>query len=380
MSIEHIKLKGSTHYRAVVYVNRIKRQKTFHRKVDALAWEVEQKTGRGIETLVSLEPLVPLKQPESPVTFGQLMERFEKDYSADENAHSTRIMNRSIYDNYLFGFSSAPLTEVSTEAIRSHLTLLRQENGISKGRVNRIRQLLHVMFNRAIEWNLVESNPISRIKKLRDVDYSDPNTIKYLTKEEVDILLDWVRVNSPWFYSKIVVLVFTGIRYGEMAALRVRDVRLNPKNPQLVICRSRCRHTGEFGPPKGKRTRILSIGPKLASFLETLVPGRGNDDPLLWDNWDDGRWTTRCANHFAKAIKATGISKISMHQLRHTYAVRYLENGGNIYDLKEMLGHREIKTTMRYSHFSPAMAERSRGVVDYESPAPSLAVIDGGKP
>lgn len=70
--------------------------------------------------------------------------------------------------------------------------------------------------------------------------------------------------------------------------------------------------------------------------------------------------------------------KITLHDLRHCYAVRFLENGGHIYSLKEMLGHRDIKTTMRYSHFSPAMAEQARGIVDFTRPTPQFTVLNGG--
>ncbi len=163
-----------------------------------------------------------------------------------------------------------------------------------------------------------------------------------------------------------------------MAALRVEDLRLHAANPHLSICRSRCRHTGQFLLPKGRRARMIPLSDGLLEFLTSLSKGKKSEEPLMWSNWEEGRWPSRCYDHFQKAIKEVGVTRITVHDLRHTYAVRFLEREGHIFDLKEILGHRDMKLTMRYSHFSAVMAERSRGIVDYERPTPALTVVDGG--
>lgn len=193
-------------------------------------------------------------------------------------------------------------------------------------------------------------------------------------EDQTDISLETPLVRDV----EVVVLMFTGARYGEMIALRRSDLRLALKTPHLSISRSRCRHTGTFLPPKGKRSRMIPLSAGLVSFLEPLIDGKKSDDPLLLKEWKEGRWPTKMEDHFKKATREAKVSQVRIHDLRHTFAVRFIENGGHLYILKEILGHSTMKLTMRYSHFSPAMAEQAREIVSFKPPRPNLAVVDGG--
>jgi len=56
--------------------------------------------------------------------------------------------------------------------------------------------------------------------------------------------------------------------------------------------------------------------------------------------------------HFLKDIQEAGVPEIRIHDLRHTYASQYMMSGGNIFDLQKILGHSDLKMTMRYAHLS----------------------------
>lgn len=371
MSIETITRNQRVRYRAVVRIGCKRLSRTFARKLDAKNWEAEMRLAK--ESGASDQ----FKQ--SDETVDMLWARFESEYSESKNAASTRIMNRSLYGNYIKKiFGNTPVQRLKTEEVEIYFNHLRREKKVSNGRLNRIRQLLHVMLNRAIAWRIIEQNPIARLERLPARDYLAPDQIRFLSEEEAQTILTWSKDNDPWLYPKIVVLLHTGIRFGEMSALRVEDLRLFAASPHLSICRSRCRHTGQFQLPKGRRARMIPLSDGLKDFLASLANGKKIEDPLMWTSWEEGRWPSRVYDHFQKAIKETGVTRITVHDLRHTFAVRFLEREGHIFDLKEILGHRDIKLTMRYSHFSAAMAERSRGIVDYQHPAPTLTVVDGG--
>lgn len=367
MSIETINRKNRVTFRAVVRIGHQKVSKTFGRKLDARAWEAAIKTKGSYH----------LRQARS-VTLAELWERFDFKHSQLRNAPSTQVMNRSLFGKYLNDpFGKKRLSDLTDNTWETYFDYLR-EQGTSNGRINRVRQLLHVMFARAVKWKLVQINPITSVDKLpKD---SGRDSVRYLSKGETYKLLEWLRINDPWLYPKIVVLIFTGIRYGEMVGLRVEDLKLSSEVPHLVIARSRCRHSGGLVSTKGKRGRVVPLGDGLASFLRQIAEGKASDSPLLWNDTSEGRWPTKATKHFKKALAVTGIPPITIHQLRHSYSVLFLEGNGQAYDLKEVLGHRDMKTTMLYSHFSPAMAERVRGVVDYVRPTPSLTVVEGGLP
>ena len=59
------------------------------------------------------------------------------------------------------------------------------------------------------------------------------------------------------------------------------------------------------------------------------------------------------------------VKKIRFHDLRHTFASHYVMNGGNIFELQQILGRSDTKTTMRYSHFSPDHIAHTANIVRF---------------
>jgi hypothetical protein len=117
----------------------------------------------------------------------------------------------------------------------------------------------------------------------------------------------------------------------------------------------------------------------MASFLAPFIKGRRGDSPLVWEDWSEAHNPWKFSKRFRKALAEAGVTPIRVHDLRHTFAVHFLERGGHLYDLQKLLGHSTSKLTERYSHFSLAMVERSCGVVDHHGAGkPQLTVVDGG--
>ncbi|HIB84645.1 MAG TPA: integrase, partial [Chromatiaceae bacterium] len=80
-----------------------------------------------------------------------------------------------------------------------------------------------------------------------------------------------------------------------------------------------------------------------------------------------------------KAIKRAGLSDVTIHTFRHTHASRLIQNGMSVYEVKEMLGHTDIKTTLRYAHLEQREVScRARDVIDLlnsESSKPTLTIV-----
>lgn len=118
-----------------------------------------------------------------------------------------------------------------------------------------------------------------------------------------------------------------GARWSEAEKLTASQIRNN---------------TITFIKTKGKRNRSVPISEELA---KTLPKDNGNN-PLF----------KSCYSAFRSALERTGIElpeRQSSHVLRHTFASHIMMSGGNILVLQRILGHTDIKMTMRYSHFSP---------------------------
>ena len=67
---------------------------------------------------------------------------------------------------------------------------------------------------------------------------------------------------------------------------------------------------------------------------------------------------------FSRAIKRSGIEDFHFHDLRHTFATRLVQNGVDIYVVKELLGHKTITMTMRYAHHYPESLRSSIDILD----------------
>lgn len=108
---------------------------------------------------------------------------------------------------------------------------------------------------------------------------------------------------------------------------------------------------------KGNKDRITVVSPKCISELSCLMMGKSGD-ALIFESERGGMLSSRAAQKiFERALRQAGILKdASFHSLRHSFATHVLENGVDIRYVQELLGHRNIRTTERYTHVTnPAL-------------------------
>ena len=132
------------------------------------------------------------------------------------------------------------------------------------------------------------------------------------------------------------LMLDAGLRLNEVVTAQVTDLHL-PEGYLIV--------TG-----KGSKQRAVSFGvttlEHLKAYLAAVTPSRAllqtaEGEPLTQDT---------IKNMFRKLKRKSEVQRLHPHLLRHTFATRYLENGGSIYTLKELLGHTTLKQTQAYLH------------------------------
>jgi integrase/recombinase XerD len=143
----------------------------------------------------------------------------------------------------------------------------------------------------------------------------------------------------------------TGIRTGEVRNLDVEDVDL--KNSRLFIREG-----------KGRKDRVVPLGEHVKEWLQRYIrKGRPalkknaadkNEQGLFLSLFGIRVWPTAISRAFKRRLEACGIAakKLCPHMLRHSFATHMLEHGAGIKQVKEILGHSCIETTVRYTHFS----------------------------
>lgn len=168
-------------------------------------------------------------------------------------------------------------------------------------------------------------NPLERVKPLR----LQERELSYLTEQQVIQLFQVIhqRCKTPHVAMVAAVCLATGCRWGEAQGLtpdRVRD--------GLVT----------FTNTKGKRVRSVPVDPLLQA--------------RLLDHFQEHGLFSNCLNSFNKTLAASGLPLSpgqASHVLRHTFASRFVMNGGNILTLQRILGHTSLTMTMRYAHLAP---------------------------
>lgn len=179
------------------------------------------------------------------------------------------------------------------------------------------------MFNELRRLGVWEKpNPIELIREFR----IHESEMAFLTHEQINELLVSCDQSSAKDLTLIVkIALSTGARWSEAEELTGSQVTKNKIT---------------FVKTKGKKNRTVPIG----DGLYTEIPKKR------------GRLFTGCYSAFRTAVRRAKIELPSgqlSHVLRHTFASHFMMNGGNILVLQKILGHTDIKMTMRYAHFSP---------------------------
>jgi integrase len=240
-------------------------------------------------------------------------------------------------------FGDQPLesiTSASIEAWRASLTAL------SARTKNKLLVVMHGVFRRAQHvWSL-PANPVAAVEKYRQWSSGD---IDVFSPEEV---LALVRAATSEQDAAIYLLAaFTGLRRGELLALRWRDVDFGGS-----VIRARSSYAaGQLTTPKSGKVRSVPMAPDVAEALARLgqrVDWVGDDDlvfPGETGSYLDGSALRR---RYGTALARAGLRPLRFHDLRHTFGTRMIAKA-DIRRVQEWMGHADVQTTMRYLHYAP---------------------------
>jgi integrase len=154
---------------------------------------------------------------------------------------------------------------------------------------------------------------------------------------------------------------FTGLRMGELLALRWRDVDFAGSTVRVRASF----YNGNLSTPKSGKVRAVPLAPDVATALAQL--GRrenwvGDDDLVFAGEGGDHLDASALRRRYKTALAAASLRRLRFHDLRHTFGTRMIAKA-DIRRVQEWMGHADIQTTMRYLHFAPR-AEDARLVAE----------------
>jgi len=236
------------------------------------------------------------------------------------------------------------VSEIDSIAIRGYLGYLHKRN--KKTTIARKLSALRSFFRYLIKRGLVEENPAEAIVTPKQ----DKTIPEYLPVDEMFRLLDSIRSGSLLDLRNRAIfetLYSSGIRISELVGMNTFDVDFNGATLRVL--------------GKGNKERIVPIGRKalqaIAHYRNQLQVECGTKVEVsgpLFLNKNNGRLSARSiARILGDLAKACGILKpISPHTLRHTFATHMLDAGADLRVVQELLGHKSLSTTQRYTHVS----------------------------
>lgn len=236
--------------------------------------------------------------------------------------------------------------------------------GSSPSTVQHLHTVLHRAFRMAEEWGYVQRSP-SRFARPPRVPRFD---LEPLSVDEVQRLL--VTAQGMRFEALIVLAVLTGMRQGELLALRWADVILDGE--AVVTVRGSLQRTREglcvMEPKTRDSMRAVAIGQVAAEALRRHRARQAQERLLLGDEWANfdlvfpnhfGRFQEAgafVARDFRPLLARAGLRRVRFHDLRHTFATLQLVSGQPVKIVSAMLGHSRTSITQDlYTHVSAAM-------------------------
>ncbi|HEY0278384.1 MAG TPA: tyrosine-type recombinase/integrase [Solirubrobacterales bacterium] len=278
------------------------------------------------------------------VTFSEAADEWLRYVEHDRDRKPSTIVGYKaiLRAQLLPAFGDEPIESITTERVESWLA------GFDRAPATRIKALvlLNGIFKRARKVYGLPTNPAAEVERPPMRQSGD---IDVFSLEEVMAL---VRAASSTQDAAIyLTAAFTGLRRGELLALRWRDVDFAN---QVVWVRSSYAD-GALTTPKSGKVRSVPMAPDVAEALAKLGQRKNwtADDDLVFvgqsGSYLDGRALRR---RYDAALKRAGLRKLRFHDLRHTFGTRMIGKA-DIRRVQEWMGHADIQTTMKYLHYAP---------------------------
>ncbi len=209
--------------------------------------------------------------------------------------------------------------------------------------VRKIVNVLSGALQLAVEDGRITANPAARLK-LPKVSKSQK---RYLTHQQVHALADAVDERSQGHGLAVLVLAYCGLRWGELAGLRVADVDIARRRLEIRQTMIEVNGYLQASTPKTYEERSIPVPSFVLELVALAIEGRPDGDPVFIGA-RGGVLRNRVFRRgsFDQAAVAIGVAGLTPHELRHTCASLSISAGANVKALQRMLGHSSAKETL----------------------------------
>jgi integrase len=224
------------------------------------------------------------------------------------------------------------ISEITSSKV-NQFKMARSEK-VSKASTNRDLAVLKNMFNLAIRWEWLESNPVSRIPLFEE----GQGRVRFLSDQEFDNLLN---ACPEWLQPIVLVARHTGLRRENILNLKWEQVDFFRR--VILIDQNQMKNGERIGIP---------LNDTVLQKLQDHISSSGNHSPYCFHHGNGKRYF-EIKRQWKKVLYKVGISDFRFHDLRHTFASSLVQRGVDLYVVQRLLGHKTQAMTQRYSHLAP---------------------------
>jgi len=285
---------------------------------------------------------------------------------------TTAVAYRSNLDkHFLPAFGNRPLGKILPSTIQEWVTTA-VAGGLSPRSVKKYHVMLSSIFKRAVRDRVIAFNPCEETELPKII----ARQTRTITPEEYRRILDAI---PDRFKDLLVTDIQTGLRWGELIALRPRHVdflrRTITVQETIVEVSKKHSPTGERmivkAYPKNNKPRVLGVRQDLLDLLAARIArlGLGRDD-LLFPSTETAGGNPLSRNTFRTRVWLPAIDKAQIdfpvrpHDLRHAHASWLLAGGADLKGVMDRMGHAQIMTTQKYLHALPDADQKNLAAFD----------------
>lgn len=290
-------------------------------------------------------------------TFEAFAQRWMRDYCKVEKAESQWQEDQSVIDRYLVpAFGRLRLDElrkaqlVEFKATLAKVDSERTKKPLSPKTVNNMLALAKKMLNTAVDMELIEASPWIAVKPLR----VSEDSFAFWTPTERDQFLRTISLVNEPFARLVCVACHTGLRLGELAGLRRKDIDFSARMVHIrgqysMKLGKRVDHT------KGKRSESVPLNAVALSALSHCLHIGSEESVFALEMFGNAQRQLR------KYADRSKVRSIRFHDLRHTFASCLAMAGVDLMVIQKLMRHKSYQMTLRYAHLHP---DHLRGATD----------------
>jgi integrase len=315
--------------------------KTCHAKIGRtididLATAREKAKERRAEITLGADPAAEKKARKAILTFTTFFEdhylpvarQTKRTWKRDQELFNLRLKDK---------FGRKKLSQITRAEIQTFHTRLRGK-GLAGATCDHYVKLLRRCLNLAVEWDLLNQNPAANFRL-----FNEPNQVEhFLDEDELSRLLEVLRKDQNQTVAQLVLWsLATGARLSESLGARWDHIDRARRIWRIPASNS-----------KSKRVRAIPLNAAAVGVLDAL----DTEDEFEWlfVNRRRKQPYRNVAKAFDRIRRAADLPHLRFHDMRHGFASHLVSAGKSLYQVQQLLGHSDPKTTMRYSHLSPA--------------------------